>query len=99
MFSRLILYLGMLAIGVFIGFKEISHEKILDKIDKLQMLALVILLFVMGIRIGADEMVVNSIGQLGVQALVITIFIVAFSILFVWILRKLGRLSRKGEKR
>lgn len=95
---RFLVYIAMLAIGIFIGVKGMSHKKILDQMDKLQLGALVVLLFVMGIRIGADNTVVSQVGDLGLKALIITVGAVVFSVLFLWILRKLRKIDRKGEK-
>lgn len=95
---RLVVYLGILMIGIFIGFKEISHKKVLDRIHHLQMMALLLLLFVMGIRIGADEKVMGALGTLGVQAFVIAAASIFMSVLFVFIYRKGLRLNKKGEK-
>ncbi|QUI22043.1 LysO family transporter [Vallitalea pronyensis] len=95
---RFLLYLGMLGIGIIIGFKGMSHKKILDRMDKLQLGALVILLFVMGIRIGADDKVIKQVGNLGLKAFIITFFAVAFSVLFVGLLRRFRKMNKRGER-
>ncbi len=95
---RFLLYLGMLGMGILIGFKGMSHKKILDRMDKLQLGVLVVLLFVMGVRIGADDKVVIQVGNLGLKALIITLFAVAFSVLFVWLLRKFRKIDKKGKR-
>lgn len=95
---RLLLYLSILFIGILIGYKEISHKRVLNSIDKLQMIALVILLFVMDIRIGADELVIGSLGEIGFMAFIIALFSIFFSVLAVLIYRKIVGINNKGEK-
>jgi len=95
--TRLLIYIGMLIVGILIGYKEISHKKFLEKINYLQLGALILLLFVMGIRIGSDEKVINSIGEIGIKACIISISSILFSILTVFIYRKCMKLNKKGE--
>lgn len=96
---RLFLYLFVLFIGIFIGYKEITHVKLLKSINKLQMISLIILLFVMGIRIGCDKIVILNIGELGYMATIIAVFSILFSIIMVYLLRKLMLINEKGEKK
>lgn len=98
MLIRLVLYLVMLFAGIFIGYIEISHKKLLDRLDKLQMIALLILLFVMGIRIGADENVVKSIGTLGAKAIIISLSSIVCSVLFIYVYRFVKKINKQGEK-
>lgn len=95
---RLILYLVILFIGIFIGYKEISHKKLLERLSHFQMAALIVLLFIMGIRIGVDEEVINTIGILGFQAFVLSAGAIIGSSLAVFIYRKIFRYNKRGEK-
>ena len=56
-----------------------------------------ILVFVMGLRMGANEEVTSSLGTIGLQSLLITGFTVAGSMLAVTVLRKVLRLNREGQ--
>lgn len=96
---RLLLYLGILFLGILIGYKEISHKKLLDKLSHLQMAALVILLFVMGIRIGVDKEVINSLGTLGFQAFYLSSCAIIGSVLAVFLYRKARNYNKRGEKK
>lgn len=80
---RLILYLGILIIGGFFGFKGFGGKKLDSKLSIIQTVCLLFLLFVMGLRMGLDEKVVSSFFELGFQAIIISIFTISFSILFV----------------
>lgn len=85
---RILLYFGLLALGWFLSNKGYIHEKLMSKISGIQSLFLFILIFIMGIRIGMDEHVISSIGQIGIMAAVFAVVTVAFSVLFVHIVRK-----------
>ena len=81
MIETLIKYLGMLAIGMFLGYKDLIKGPILNKLDLIQTIGMLSLLFVMGITIGMNKEIIANILNIGVKAGVITIFTVGFSIL------------------
>ncbi len=97
MLSSLLLYLLFIAAGILIGSKVLKKDREYGWIGKLQMAALLILIFTMGVKIGADERVLSSIGTLGVKAFVITICAVTGSVLCVSAGRRLMKLDKKGK--
>lgn len=99
MLMQLLLYLGMLLIGVLIGHFEIGHKKFVNALGKLQMITLLLILFVMGMRLGGDEQVVASIGEIGLQAFLLASGSIIFSVGFVFLGRKLMHFTRGGQKR
>lgn len=96
---RLVLYLMILFLGIFIGYKEISHKKLLEQLNHLQTAALVALLFIMGIRIGVDKEVINAFGTIGLQAFVLSGCAIIGSVAAVFFYRKAARFSKRGEKK
>lgn len=96
--NSLLLYLAMLALGCLVGAKFMSNEKEHSWIGKLQFMAIMVLIFTMGIRIGADERVIASLKDIGVYAFILTIFAMAGSVLFVFLARKWMKLDREGLK-
>ena len=58
---------------------------------------LILLIFTLGVEIGADEQVVASLGSIGLSALVITLFVLAGSVLAVLLVRKCMGLDRQGR--
>ena len=98
MYSRLILYLAMLLIGVLIGKKVNFKEKNLEKIQSIQIVAIVILLLTMGVGIGADKAVFSNISVIGYKAIIISFFTIFVSVILVFVSRKLLRINEKGEK-
>lgn len=95
--GKLLLYLGMLIIGMIIGYKDLLGKKIYSKLDKAQTISVLGLLFVMGLRIGLDEKIIESLGTIGFGAAVIAVMTILFSIIFVWIGKKLF-LEKKAKK-
>ncbi len=97
---RMLLYLAMLLIGIVIGYKEISHKKLLESLDKFQMAALLVLLFIMGLRIGADPEVMASIQVIGLKSFIFAGITVFFSVFFVWLYtNKYMKGGHRPEKR
>lgn len=94
----LILYLGMAFLGYFVGAKFTDKEKDYSWINKVTTGCLIVLIFIMGARIGADERVIQSLQTIGVKAAIITVFAFAGSILGCFAVRRMFRIDRKGVK-
>lgn len=93
---RLLLYLVILVLGGILGYKDKVSEKLNKKLNSIQNLCLLLLLFIMGVKIGIDDKVFSSFFTLGFKALVVSIFTVSFSILGVYIVNKI--FFKKEEK-
>lgn len=102
MSTRLLIYLGILIVGGFFGYKGYGSKKLDSKLGTIQTICLLFLLFIMGLRIGLDEKVISSFFELGFQALVISIFTITFSVLFVklvkgFVLKNIQQGEQKDE--
>ena len=96
---NILLYLIILALGAFIGNKKLLKDSIITKLDNIQTLALLLLLFIMGISIGMDKEVIASFATIGVQAVILALFSVGFSVLAVKIIsKKVLALEEKREE-
>lgn len=95
----LLLYMTLMLIGIFIGSKKLSPEKEYKWLNKLQFLALMVLITALGIQIGADDKVVSSLKEIGLSAFIVTIFAMGGSLLCVWLVRKWMKLDREGAKK
>lgn len=95
---KFLIYIGILLLGILFGYKEISHPKLLKRLDQFQMVALLILLLVMGIRIGAEDLVMDNLGTIGLKALSLSAGAILFSVLFLYVFRKLSNRNQQGEK-
>ncbi len=83
MASKLLLYMALLGIGLLFGRKGIFGKKVYDSLDKLQMMCLMLLLFTMGINLGADKKIVESLGTIGFKGIVFGLSTILFSIISV----------------
>ncbi|WP_027398628.1 LysO family transporter [Anaerovorax odorimutans] len=92
----LLLYLSMLIIGSIIGKKIMSKEKEYKWISNTQVVVIIVLVFTMGMRIGADDRVLKSLKEIGLSAFIITILVMTGSVLAILILRKIINLDKKG---
>lgn len=93
------LLMCMLGSGYLIGYFFRKKDKEIKGIVTAQMVAVVILLVIMGARIGADEQVMSSIGSIGLSSVILTIFVFAGSILAVTVFRQFLGLDRKGDRK
>lgn len=72
--SVLLLYLGITVVGYFLGAFLKKKDISLKGISVSQTVAIVILVFVMGSKIGADKEIVSSLDTIGLISVVITLF-------------------------
>lgn len=92
------LYLGLAFVGYFVGSKIRNKNYNLKWMSKVQFVAVMLLVFTMGSRIGADEKVISSLDEIGIVAFIITIATLIGSVLMVYIARKLLKIDRVGGK-
>lgn len=96
MINQLLLYLGMLLIGAGIGYFNMTHKKLDQALGKLQLLALIVLLFTMGIRLGGNPLVLEGMVTIGMSSFVLALGGVIGSVLMVFIGRKALSFIRRG---
>lgn len=92
----LLLYIGMLALGVFVGSRKGVRRRKLSWLGRLQFIALIVLVAILGVKIGSDDKVISSLGEIGFSALIITLFALAGSVAAVTLVRRLLGLDRQG---
>jgi len=73
----MILLLGILFIGLFIGFFLRKQQKLEKYLDIIIMIAIYSLLFFIGISVGSNKLIINNLAQIGINAFFLTIFAVA----------------------
>lgn len=93
----LILYLGVTFIGFVIGSKVRSHRDRFSWTSRVQMVALIILVMVMGMRMGSNEEVIANLSTIGISAFLMTAVIMACSILAIWLARQVMGIDRFGR--
>jgi len=94
--TLLFLYWGILVVFYIIASK-LRHKNIRPGfIEKALNVIIYILVFVMGLRMGANEEVTSNLGNIGLQSLGITLFAVAGSMAAITLIRKIIGLDRQG---
>lgn len=86
---RLFLYLGILVLGGIIGYKDKVSEKLQANLNTIQNICLLFLLFVMGMTIGINDEVISNLLSIGFKAGIISLFTVSFSIIFVYLVKRI----------
>lgn len=88
MFTTICMYFGLLIVGAILSYKGLISDKINNKLSKIQMFFLFVLIFVMGIRLGMNEEVINSLTTIGIKAFIFSLSTIAGSIICVYIVNK-----------
>lgn len=95
--TDLLIYLFATAFGYFLGAKLRDKKEKLAWTGRVQTVALMILIVLMGMRMGSNEEVTNNLGTIGVSALFMTVVVLAFCVLGLYIARRLMRFDKCGR--
>ena len=94
--SDIALYLGICMAGYVAAIPLRKVKDRLKWIGLAQTLSVLILVFTMGLRIGANDEIVKNLGSYGLYALVITVFTLVGSLICVFFVRKALKMDRYG---
>lgn len=96
--SGLAAYVSFVAVGALIGSRPSVRSRRLVWLGKLQFFALILMVAMLGVKLGANDEVVASLGQIGLMALVVTLLAMIGSLLLVYLLRRFVlKLDRYGR--
>ncbi len=95
---RIIFYVLIISLGATLGYREILSKKLLSKLDVIQYICLLLLLFIMGVKIGINKELVFSFHRLGLNAFIISSLSIGFSILGVKLVSKHIESKEKVDK-
>ena len=93
MVFRILLYVSLMFVVVLVGRSGKLRSKILNKLDLIQLICLLFLLFAMGISMGTNEKVMSSFSTIGLKSAAFAVFSIIFSVFFVLIFNKLLTLT------
>lgn len=93
----LILYVILAVVGYFLAGKLRKYEDKIRGIPKFQTVAIVILVFAMGSRMGSNDEIVSNLNKIGIYALIFTVITIIFSMVAVTITRKIMKLDKFGD--
>lgn len=97
--AYLFLYLAVTVAGYFIGSKLKKRGIDTSRVGTLQTVVIVVLVFLMGSRIGANQEIVSSLDSIGLVSLIYTLIILAVTCAFASIARRLLGFDRYGVRR
>lgn len=75
-------------LGIAVSAMGIMPKKAYKYFDNIMFLLLMLLLFGMGINIGANKEIISNLGQMGMEAFCIAIFSIFGSVIALWFLSK-----------
>ena len=81
----MIIILSIFALGILLGWLFKKTKKLERISGKLSMASIALLLFLLGIDVGAKEEVRSHLDTLGLTGLLIALFSIAGSLFFAWI--------------
>lgn len=95
--SDFILYISLAVVGYFVGNKLPAAEQLQRFTNKLQTIAMIVIIFSMSMRMGANEEVMSNLNSIGLYGLIMTIAIVAGSVLSMTLARMIFHMDRYGN--
>lgn len=95
-FGLIALYWGVYLIGYLLASKLRHRAAQFAFLDQGLTVIVILLVCIMGLRMGANEEVIFSLGTIGVQSVLISVAVIGGSILFVTVTRRLCGLNREG---
>ena len=96
--TYLLLYLAVTIVGYFIGARLKKQNKTWKWVGPLQTWVIIVLVFLMGSRIGASDEIVSSLGTIGLISFVFTIVIMFVTVLAFTIARRIMGFDRYGKR-
>ena len=96
--TSLALYLAVTLAGYFIGNTLKKRGKTLKWVGGLQTLVIIVLVFLMGSRIGASEEIVASLGTIGLISFVFTLIVMIMTVLAFTVTRRIMGFDRYGRR-
>jgi len=91
----MITVLALMTLGILIGFFIDQYPKIIKAVDKMTSWAIYLLLFLLGIGVGLNEMIIKNLPTIGLQALILTIGALAGSLILAYFTYSLFFKSKK----
>lgn len=94
--SDLVLYLSVAVVGYIFGSKVREKEGVTTWTARIQTLAIILLIFTMGMRMGANQEVMQNLNSIGLYALIMTVMIIFCSITAITVSRRFLGIDKYG---
>ncbi len=79
----------LMSLGMTLGFLVRKKSDVLAKLDRWITYTIYLLLFLLGLTVGKNDMVVHNIHNIGINALIITLAAIAGSVFVCWLVYSL----------
>lgn len=86
--SDIILYIGIIVVSGIVGSRVRAYRDKLGWTGTIQTMAIVLLVLLMGARMGANEEIIANLGTIGLASFVMTIAMMLGSLIFLFLARK-----------
>jgi len=80
--------LAIMTIGITVGFIFQNKIKFIKVADKSISITIYILLFLLGLSVGSNNLIINNLGTMGLQALVLAVGAVIGSVVLMYFVNK-----------
>ncbi len=92
----LLLYLIMIIIGFIAGTLLRAKKEKLGFVTRLQTLSIMLLLLMMGVKMGANAEVIANIKTIGLYALIFTVLVIGCTLISLTVVRRLMKVNKQG---
>lgn len=81
----MVLVLALFVVGAVTGYFIRGREAWMPGVDWLTKIAIVVMLFLLGLKVGKNEEIVANLSSIGLQAFWLTLGAMAGSVLLIWV--------------
>lgn len=90
----MLLIITALILGIIVGYFRVLSDKLIRLTKPVSLIGLLLLIFLLGVKVGNEPRVTQHLGEIGVQGLLIALFTVVGTLIFaipieVWLRRKI----------
>lgn len=96
--TDLLIYIAVTIFGYFVGAKLKKQNKTWKWVGSMQTLVIIVLVFLMGSRIGASEEIISSLGTIGLVSFVFTLIIMLMTVIAFTAMRRVMGFDRYGRR-
>lgn len=94
--ALLAFYWSVMILCYIIASKLRHKKESFGFLDQMLNIVIYVLVFIMGLRMGANEEVISNLGTIGVQSVIATVLVVGGSMIAVFVTRTIMGLTREG---
>ena len=86
----MVIVLGLFVVGAVLGYLFRQKAHWMPGVDMLTKIAIMVMLFLLGVKVGKNEEIVANLSTIGLQAFWLTLGAVGGSVLVIWLFCKVA---------